>query len=282
MVFMTVILTNCKQDQIKVIVPYGSPSYTTMYLDDTYDVSIVLGADPLVAAFGSKDYDVIIAPTNLGAKFYNINQTYQIVATIVWGNLYLVSKEEIDINALSDKTIYTFGQNQTPDIILNEILNSQNQNPTILYQSSASEVISLFKTNNDGVYLVAEPQLSILEQDQNINILDIQVLYQEMTGSHAYPQASVFIKNTLTDKEIENIQKDISHSMIDLINIDNAQEVSSELDIDISILSDVLSRSNIYYQDSTDIKTDIENYLTLVINQNPNLLDVIPDESFYR
>ncbi len=279
---MTVVLTNCRQDQIKVIVPYGSPSYTTMYLDDTYDVSVVLGADPLVAAFGSKDYDVIIAPTNLGAKFYNINQTYQIAATIVWGNLYLISKDQISIDDLANETIYAFGQNQTPDIILNEILADHNQSPTVTYQSSASEVISLFKTNERGIYLVAEPQLSILEQDQSISILDIQVLYQEMTGSHAYPQASVFVHKDLSDKDVENIKNDISHSMVNLVNKDNEAEVSDALDIDIHILSDVLSRSNVYYQEVSDIKIDIENYLKMIINQNQNLLDALPDESFYR
>ena len=111
---------SCKNEKLTIIAPYGSPSYATVYLDD-YDISVVQGADPLVAAFGAKNYDVIIAPTNLGAKFYNASPEYQLAASIVWGNLFLISQRSIDIESLDHIDLYTFGYNQTPDIVLNYI-----------------------------------------------------------------------------------------------------------------------------------------------------------------
>ncbi len=70
------LLSSCKSEQITMVVPpAGSPQLAQLYMQDSddYDVTIVEGADPLVAAFGSSSYDVIIAPTNLGAKLYDSN-----------------------------------------------------------------------------------------------------------------------------------------------------------------------------------------------------------------
>jgi len=71
-------------DELSVLIPFGSPALSMAgllinednqvgeySLDEyvTYKTEIVNGSDPLVAAFTSQRHDVIIAPTNLGAKF---------------------------------------------------------------------------------------------------------------------------------------------------------------------------------------------------------------------
>ena len=86
-----------------MLVPSGSTAMalahlvaTTPQLGDhvTYTVQpYVQGSDPLVAAFTSETSQVIVAPTNLGATLYQKELPYQLVATLVWGNLYLISNE---------------------------------------------------------------------------------------------------------------------------------------------------------------------------------------------
>jgi len=281
LVLLILIISSCQKEKISIIVPYGSPSYTTMYLDD-YDVSIIQGADPLVAAFGSNNYDVIVAPTNLGAKFYSSSKTYQLVASIVWGNMYLISHSPINFDQLNDKNIYAFGQSQTPDIILNYILNAHEANPNIIYLSSASEVIASFMLNPNDIYLVAEPQYSILDNTDVIYAKDMQEAYKDISGLNPYPQASIFVNKNLSDGQVEDIENDFKNSINQLKKSENKKWIADELDIDEAIISQVIERSHISYSNAEDAKYDIELYLNLIIDFNHNLLSDLPEDAFYR
>lgn len=276
------LLMSCNKEKVTIIVPYGGPSYATMFLDEKdYDVEVIQGADPLVAAFGSNTYDVIIAPTNFGAKFYLSSQTYQILSTIVWGNLYLVSESEISIDDLNTKNVYAFGQNQTPDIILSYVLEKNNQNANITYLSSAEEVLSQFVISKSDVYLVAEPQLSVLSDDYDIHYIDLQEAYEYLTGTYSYPQASIFVRSDLDDKVISDLENDMMSS-IDEVNHGTLEDVASRIEIGEWLVSKMIERSHIEYVSANTVQSEIETYLNLIINFNSNLLSQLPDSSFYR
>jgi len=100
------VLSGCKpSESISMIVPYGTPELSQLYMEDSkdYQVDIVQGADPLISAFGSVSHDVIFAPTHLGAKMYHSIGSYRLAASIIWGNYYLVSTEELSIEDLSGR-----------------------------------------------------------------------------------------------------------------------------------------------------------------------------------
>ncbi len=273
------LLTSCEQETIKVIVPMGGPSYALHFMtEEYYEKDEVLGADPLVAAFGSKDYEVIIAPTNLGAKFYNMSPDYQLLASIVWGNLYLVSENELSIDDLDGKTIKAFGQNQTPDIILNYILEEKNINLNVEYLSSISEVISSFSLDKSGIYLLTEPQLSSLDSDNELNYIDLQEVYKEITGTNAYPQASVFVRSDLSRRTIRQIELDINNSIYQFNDEVNYYLVFNQLGLSM----EGIKRSHVDYQRVEDIKDDVETYLQIIIDFNSNILSELPDENFYK
>jgi NitT/TauT family transport system substrate-binding protein len=281
LIFLVLITSSCQKEDISIIVPYGSPSYATMYLEQ-YDISIVQGADPLVAAFGSSNYDVIVAPTNLGAKFYLSSETYQLAGTIVWGNMYLISQTPIDIDTLDDMDIYAFGQNQTPDIILNYIFDAYDVNPNITYLSSASESVASFILNPNEIYLVAEPQYSILESDYALSCIDLQNAYESISGLNPYPQASIFVHKSLSDQTVENIKKDFEASINKLNQLEDETFIASKLALDEEIISNVIERSHISYMDALDAKTDIKLYLNLIVAFNDQLLSACPKDTFYR
>ncbi|MFA6801085.1 MAG: hypothetical protein WCR19_03150, partial [Acholeplasmataceae bacterium] len=178
--------------------------------------------------------------------------------------------------------ITAFGQNQTPDIILNYILNDQNIHTNISYLASASEVLSMFVLNPNGIYLVAEPQFSILEESYQLNSIDLQDAYKNITGENAYPQASVFVHKDLSQNAIDQIESDIKDSINEMYDEQNLTKVSEFMQLDNQIASQVLERSNIVYLKATQIKTDIENYLNLIMSYNSNLINEIPGEDFYR
>ncbi len=279
---LVVTLSSCAKKEVSIIIPVGTPTYASIFLDDTYQIDTVLGADPLVAAFGAKTYDVIVAPTNLGAKFYETSDTYQCLATISWGNLFLVSQNEMTLAELDGKDITAFGQNQTPDIIMSYVLSENDLTTNITYLASATEIASSFVLNPEGIYLVAEPQLSVLESSHTLHAIDLQQAYEALTGSYSYPQASVFVHKDLNASTIAKIEKDLKESIDQLYNEDNLSEVATYMNLSEAVASNVIDRCHIEYVRASEVQSDIEAYLQMMMSYNANLLSEIPGESFYR
>jgi NitT/TauT family transport system substrate-binding protein len=281
-------LTGCKRDTITMVVPYGSPQFAQLYMqdDENYDVTIVEGADPLVAAFGSQAYDVIFAPTNLGAKLYDSKPDYQLIASISWGSYYLASESDFTLDDLADGEIVSFGQNQTPDAILKYILDGNEIEASFDYKDSLSSVVSSFILDSSKIYLLSEPALSILGQTHALTIIDLQNEYVTLTGYESYPQASVFAFKDLTDKQINQIKEDLGSS---IENLNSSKEQTATLAINLgivmeeSVILDAIPRFHIKYVDALDAKDDIIAYLELLQDFNANFIgEDLPDNTFYR
>ncbi|PKK98364.1 MAG: hypothetical protein CVV57_07635 [Tenericutes bacterium HGW-Tenericutes-2] len=291
-ILLSFILFGCKKDDsITIIVPYGSPKLAQLYLEnsDDYQVDVVNGADPLVAAFGSSSHDVIFAPTNLGAKMYQSKDSYQLLATIVWGNYYLVSSEEqeFNISSLDGKRITVFGKNQTSDIILTYLLQELDIEVEITYVDSVSSAAQLFLSSQESIVLLAEPVYSnVMSQLPQTKTIDIQELYQSVTGKDSYPQSGVFIKRNLEQSKILKIQNDLIES-IEKTNqypLDAAQlAVELQMGLTSEIIASAILNSNLRYVSAKNSKEDIVSYFGLILSMNPALIGgQLPNDLFYN
>ena len=73
--------------------------------------------------FANKSSDVIIAPINLGAKLYTVNEEYKLAAVLTWGNLYFASvKKDFVITDMNDADVTFFGEKKKSNIKLNFFL----------------------------------------------------------------------------------------------------------------------------------------------------------------
>ncbi|MDI6452707.1 MqnA/MqnD/SBP family protein [Peloplasma aerotolerans] len=286
------ILAGCKKtEEITMIVPFGSPQLSQLKMQQSkdYKIDIVQGADPLVAAFGSGSHDVIFAPTNLGAKLYQSKQTYQLLATIVWGNYYLVTQRS-DITHLQDlneEEIIVFGQNQTSDILIKYLIDFYDISCQITYVDSVATASSLFIADTNQIVLVAEPSYAHLKNIYpSLQSIDIQAYYKLATSNKAIPQASVFVKNTLSEQQLIKIQNDLQES-IEFIQQNPLQAaqlaVSLGMNIDIDVLSNSISSGYIDYISAQQAKSDIISYFEMILINHPTLIgNQLPDASFYR
>ena len=202
--------TTKESRQASVIVPSGTPSLAVMnYIKENSDskVEVVEGSDPLIAAFANTSYDAIIAPVNLGAKFYNSGTSSYILAkTIVWGNLYIASSENItSIDDLNGEKLVVFGKNSTPDIITRIVLGAkENLNVEIEYVSDVQTANSLLVSGKAKYIVTAEPSISKIKDQKGLKTLDLQEEYSKVTGETSYPQAGIFIKKSAKNDEFTN------------------------------------------------------------------------------
>jgi len=303
--FIFTSLSGCKNNEdeleLRIMVPLGSPALAQTFNESTipsigdnvsYSIDIIVGSDPLVAAFGSGSYDIIYAPTNLGAKLISTGIDYKFAATVVFGNLYLATGSDIELtmSALDGKEITVFGQNATPDIILNTVINQYTYNvqPTFTYVDSASQSLADLITDDSKIVLLAEPMLSVASLPSNVpNIksLSLQDEWGLMTESTSYPQAGIFVKSSLDkdiiDSYLSKIEESVNYAAS---NVDELAQMAVDLEygFPLQVLKGAIPRSGLMYMSALDSKTAIELYFTKIMEINSNLIGgSLPDSDFY-
>jgi len=278
-------------EPMSVMVPSGSPALAQIFIQekDYYNVDVVVGPDPLVAALGSGSHDFVFAPTNVGAKLYTVgNIDYQFLAAVTFGNYYLVSNQEDDftIASLEGKEIIVFGQNATSDIILQYILAENEIEATLTYVDSVTTANSSYIADNTKIILTAEPSLSVLEVTlPGFQVIDLQDEYELITGESSYPQAGVFGKTDLSAAQISRFLTDLESS-IDLVNSDPDQAVTKAIEFEYGFTEAVLDlaipRCHLDYVFASDVKDDLVFYFNIILEVNAALLGgVLPDDDFY-
>ena len=295
--FSMLFITGCIDDsskKVSVIVPTGTPSLgiANVLNDKTLvDANIVSGSDPLIAAFTNASYDVVVAPVNLGAKLYNANEnfSYILYKTIVWGNYYLVSNEEIaTLESLEGKTVLVFGKNSTPDVVLRTLISAKNINVNLEYVDDVATANSYLLSGKADIIVSAEPSLTKMSANKNFYTLDLQKQWQQLTGSYSLPQAGIFIKK---DSKDEKYLKTVLDKMIESVQMAQTKPnvlIASAVSVDENLakigketLQKAIGNCNLRVEE-TD-KEAMEFYFSQVIQLGigATVGGKLPDEAFY-
>ena len=282
-------------EKVSVIMPTGTPALglaeaANDLIKNGNTVEITAGADLLVAAFTQANYDIIVAPVNLGSKFYNTNQKYGLFKTFVWGNLYLASKKEISsLNELDGKEVVVFGKNSTPDIVFRTLINNiEGLNVNLKYVSDVSEANALLVSNQADYVISAEPALSKLKMNLNLSVIDLQKEWQKLTGFSSYPQAGIFVKiDKYNDVNIKAALTKLHNSVNSaILNPEKAASEAVQLHnsfktLGVEVLTKAIPNCNYFILDN-EIK-EVAYYLQTMIDLgfSAQVGGKLPDAAFY-
>ena len=285
-------------EPVSIICPEGTPSLGLANYYDSVEgakFDIVKGPEQLIPAFGKKTHDIIVAPVNLGAKFYNTNGNYVLASTFVWGNLFLASKADFtSFSDLDGKKLVVFGKNATPDIITKLIIKEKNLNVTVSYvgagDAGVAEANSLLVSGAADYIVTSEPAISGIKDAQGIHVVDLQEEYASVTGKSSYPQAGIFIKKE--DKNNQNVLNTVDlliNSVKDTVkNPEDAAEnavLMSEYFEDLGSATLVKAIPNCHYAilDKNDEKAAVVEYLQNMIDLgfSAQVGGKIPSDEFF-
>ncbi|QVK18722.1 ABC transporter substrate-binding protein [Mycoplasmatota bacterium] len=299
-IFVLVILSGCAKEsneKVKVLIPAGAPTlgFVQMIHDDKeildYDMTYesVSGPDLLVSAITSKSHQIVVAPTNIGAKLYGKSPDYVYAGTLTFGNLYLVSSEEMTIDDLENETIYAFGQGGTPEILLRKVLGDKNVD--IQFLSSVNDVNGGFNAGNYKVVLLAEPILSVVKAKKDVyTVLDLQEEYQKLSGSSSYPQSGVFINKDFASKNEKFVEKFLEKLQSSVQYVNSEKESASDYYIEEELLPQLpkqvlinsIPGSHIEFLNSDDSKPLLEDYFNMILTFKKELIGgKLPNDDFY-
>lgn len=266
--------TTTEKKDYKVLCPSGAP--TLAFLSTYEEISengcfdVTEGTDQLVAELSKKDseYDIIVAPVNLGTKLISANKSeYRLDGILTWGNLYLVGQAD----ALSQEgDIVLFGEGAVPAKIYEASQIETSLTPS--YVGEASLVSASLASGKAKAGMLAEPLASATiakAKQQGIELMvlaDLQEAYAKAQNSedYGYPQAAIFVKkgvdiSQLTDK-------------IATFTDENMKDASSYLDTigtdalglpDEKIVVASLERQNVHYQKAENVKDSLTAFLNL-------------------
>ena len=188
---------------LKILAPSGAPGYSLLPIvkEGKNDVEIVDGTQTLQAAFVSPDheYDVIVAPTNLGVKLASAGKTtYKLAGIVTTGNLYIVSEDEDVMN--TDKSIALFGEGAVPGLVYNSLFSKTNTVST--WYTSVQEAQAALLSGQADAALLADPAATAAiakgkEAGKEFKkVADLQKLW----GEDGYPQAGLFVEESTLDQ----------------------------------------------------------------------------------
>ena len=297
LLLLTLVVSSCgnKNQEVNIICPSGTPLLSIVnYMSEhpEANVEVAQGSDPLVVAFTKEYYDVIVAPVNLGAKFYNTNGKYILAKTIVWGNLYIASKNEMSsIDDLNNKKLVVFGKNSTPDIIIEAILNSRTDlNVELEYVQDVQEANALLVSGKAEYIVTAEPSISKIKDAKGFKTLDLQDEYSKISGTKSYPQAGIFILKTKKD---DSLIKSVLNSLESSVKDTNKNpEYTAKKAVEINdtfktlgeeALVKAIPNCHFSIESKKNEKLAVEKYLELMISLgfSKQVGDKVPDEEFF-
>lgn len=263
---------------LKILAPGGAPALSQIgAIEAGYDVEITDGPDKLQAELinANSEYDVIVAPTNLGVKLASAGKSeYKLLDVVTWGNLYLVGPADTDLETTN---IAGFGEQAVTGLVFKAIYPELADKVNWGY-ASVTEAQAALLSDQAEVAILAEPVATATiakakEQGKELTILaDLQELWN---GGQGYPQAGIFVKadayNSDRDEydnymsiiytyinDVENSEdKSIVVNSIDTIGAENLSVPSS------AIVSKVWNRLNIHPTQASTVSDEVAEFLQL-------------------
>lgn len=277
------------ENEVTIITPYGTPYLALGGLlnEDNVKIDAVNGADGLKTALVKGEYDVVVAPINLGAQLFNKgNSKYVIEAVITMNNAFIVTDSNNKLDSIKDlvgQKVLAFGQTGIPGSVLKTLYTNNKFDQSLIdfSQASSSAVYSLFAGgSSDAKYaLMSEPEISklVLNDKTDIKTLD---LTKELGVD--VPQACIYVNPSsqkqndinsllkIIENNIKSLNKNPSKYADEIISLDRTFEAMTK-----EVIVRSIPLTNIVYKEADNFKTEINNILSILKVPNPS-------EEFYR
>jgi NitT/TauT family transport system substrate-binding protein len=284
LIALGMLLNGCvkvKPVELTILTPAGAPATALiplMGVGSPDKVTVVDGSDALGAALVKGDYDIIVAPVNLGLTLASKgNADYILYGILTWGNLYVVGDATSSLETKGDVAL--FGQAAVPQKIWDTVKSSLGSIRSDIYYNAVADVQVQLLTKKVGLGLMAEPAVSATIAKAKAQglilhvVADLQTEWKKVTGKDNYPQAGLFIKKN-TDKKTRAAISNRFTQISDFVANMNAdpQKISAAVDeigaaklgvASGAIIASAWPRMNIKPVVAKEALTEIETFMEL-------------------
>lgn len=258
----------------------------------------IVSPDQVAAKTISGELDMVMVASNLGAKLYNKGVPYTMAGAMVWGNLYVVSNENIKgWDDLKGREIFMHARGLTPDYVFQHLLRANGIDPQkdvkLTYLTGGPQALAMsFIGGKSAVSIMPEPMLAKVQlKKKNTHIvIDVQQEWQIATGSQqkGFPQGALIIKNELIQSHPEVVNAFL-HEYENSISWMNANpEIAGQYaeSMNIGMKAEEAEMGipgcNLRYVDAVHAKQELTTLFTILKQYNPKAVGgKVPDEGLY-
>lgn len=203
-----------KDSKVNIVFRDGVTALTLAKMMDekaieNINYDMVASPDVLTSKVLNKEADIAIVPSNFAATAYNKGLGYKIVGTSVWGNAYILSKDE-SVKTLADikgKKLTLFAKGLTPDLMTRFALKSNGIDPNkdveMEYLSSPTEIAPAFLGGKADIVVAPEPMATAitLKDEKAVRLASLNEEAKKAGMENGYPQATFIVKEELIEKD---------------------------------------------------------------------------------
>ncbi|MDO4275814.1 MAG: ABC transporter substrate-binding protein [Eubacteriales bacterium] len=261
----------------------------------SYTFDMVTAADELTAKFTTGDFDIALVPANMASILYKKTEgNIQVIDINTLGVLYMVTADDTisSVADLKGKTVYSTGKGQTPEYVLNFLLEANGiskDDVTVEYKSEATEVVSTLAQDESAIGILPQPFATVACK-QNENLKEVCDLTKEWdkTGKGTLVTGVTIAKKDYIQENPEIIEDflDQHESSIEFTQENTAEAADLIAAAGIvekaPIAQAALPKCNIKYLDGQEMKDALSGYLEVLLEQNPESVGgSLPDDDFY-
>lgn len=263
--------------------------------DKEYTFEMVTAADELTAQFTSGDLDIALVPANMASVLYNKTKgNIQVLDLNTLGVLYMVTADD-SVSTVADlkgKTVYSTGKGQTPESVLNYLLEANGlseEDVTVEYKAEATEVVSTLVQDETAIGILPQP-FATAACKQNENLKEVCDLTGEWdkTGKGTLVTGVTIAKKDYVEANPEAIEEFLNdHEESIEFTAENTAEAAelvaaSGIVEKAPIAEAAIPKCNLKYLDGEEMKNALSGYLEVLFEQNPESVGgSLPADDFY-
>jgi NitT/TauT family transport system substrate-binding protein len=262
----------------------------------TVEYEIARTTDVLSSKIINQEADIAVVPSTLAAVAYNRDLPYRLAGTMGWGSFYILTTQNISTWAdLKGKTIANTGRGQTPDIVLQYLLEANGVDPEtdleLTYVNAATELAPAFIAGSINLAMMPEPMLTtVMGRVQTAKIiLDVNEEWKKVTDSElGYPQSSLIIKKDLLDnhKAFADEFMTLFAAAIEWAKTNPVELASYASELEIAVpapaIAQAMSRANQGFLKAKDTKAEYNAFFDALFGFDPAVLGgKLPDEGIF-
>lgn len=300
-----------KIEQIRAFVPttmaFGAPMSgfgLEGHLSDVTDKTEVSnwdGVEQLKAVLSQGETEVAATPSNVAANLYNKGVDVRLIASVVWGMLYVLGPADApegDWEALRDKKIAVMWPGHMPDLVFSYLLaqNNMTKDSDIIVVPAESGELALSKLLQGEVDFALLPEhaasIALMKAKENgkeiKRVLNLQEEWAEVTGKEPkFPMASLVMPGALVDEHPElpeAIRAEVSATVEKANGGDEEtlQRIADKYQLPLPLVKQVIPRLQLNVVPATEARSEYEDFLTRIGEINPKIYGgKLPDDAFY-
>ncbi len=240
--------------------------------------------------------DFAILPTTMAAILYNKGLDYRLIAIPVWGTLYLFGKDTSITcwEDLRNKKINVMARGMTPDVLFRYLLQQNGIDPdndiTLDYRFPTHiDLANAVAAGQAELAIISEPLVSLVAS-KNKDVYPIFDLNQEWNKQQGTPIAqTAFLVKMSTLKEKPQLVEQVLSAYEKSTNwVNQNPDSAAALIVKYNILPDYnaalqsIPRSNLHFERAHKFQKQIEEYLNIFYNMNPEIIGgKLTDEFFF-